>query len=333
MRFLQPQYFNLFFFLLGLLPLWLYRLWTRHRIRKNLGDGPTLRRVSSPSSLVKECSTYLLVNLALIALIVALAHPQTIQEKGVPIPKRMDIVFLLDASPSMRATDIHPSRLEKAIEVIVEFARKKPSHDRIALVSFSSASLIISYLTEDVNNVLYYLDYLKEKTSPNMGTNIGNALKNSMTVIAKDREVAPAKADYKGVFILVSDGEDYGAELKGAIEEVRRSGIKVHTIGIGSREGAPIPMKTEDGKVTYLLDENGERILTRFDEQTLLSIAEQTGGMAYRSFSGRELESAFAEIVLKERTSEGFKKVIEYEDFYSPFLAGALGIFLTAMII
>lgn len=333
MRFLQPQYFNLFFLLLGLLPLWLYRLSTKHRVRKNLGDGNTLRRVSRPSSLVKEFGNYLLVNLALISLIFALAHPQTIQEKGVPIPKRMDIVFLLDASPSMRATDIHPSRLEKAIDVITEFSRKKPPHDRIGLVSFSASSLILSYLTEDSNNVLYYLDYLKEKTSHDMGTNIGNALRNGITVIAKDREVSTAKAGHKGVFILVSDGEDYGKELKNAIEELIKAGIKVHTIGIGSREGAPIPITSEGGAATYLTDDNGNRIITRFDEQTLLWIAEQTGGSAYRSFTGRELESAFAEIILKERSSEGFRKVIEYEDFYGPFLAGALGIFLTTMII
>ncbi|MBI4488216.1 MAG: VWA domain-containing protein [Deltaproteobacteria bacterium] len=333
MRFLQPQYLKLFFLLIALLPLWLYHLSYKHKMRLGLGDSRPLRGISHLSSLWSVCGRYLLLNLVLASLIFALAHPQRIREMRAPHPKKMDIVFLLDISPSMRAKDILPSRLERALEVIGSFSRKKLPHDRIGLVSFSGGSLILSYLTEDPDNILYYLKYLKDDASLSLGTNIGRALKNGLTIITKESEVSPEAAQHKRVFILVSDGEDHGAELESAVREVARLGIKVHAIGIGSKEGAPIPIAWEDGKISYLEDQKGNKILSRFDENTLRRVAEATGGNAYRSFTGQELESAFAEIVLKERDIEGFKKVIEYEDAYQGFLLAALGIFLTAMLI
>ena len=333
MKFLYPEYLKLLLLLVGLLPLCLYHLYTKHRTRLGLGDSLPLRRISHPSPLWREGMRYLLLNLVLAALVFALAHPQLIRETKVSEPKKMDIVFLLDTSPSMRANDILPSRLERALEVIASFSRKKLSHDRIALISFSAGSVILSYLTEDPNNILYYLDYLRGETSVSPGTNIGRALQNGLAVIAKESEVSPEAAHHKRVFILLSDGEDHGKELEGAVREVKRLGIKVHTVGIGTKEGAPIPIAREGEKVQYLEDQEGNRIMTRFDERTLRWVAEETGGNVYRSFTGRELESTFAEIVLKERDTKGFKKVIEYEDAYHGVLLAAFGIFLTAMLI
>ena len=333
MRFLQPQYLKLFFALAALVPLWFYFLYTKHRTRLSLGHRSPLKRISRLSPLWRNVGRYALLNLVLAGLIVALAHPQRIRDKKITQPKRMDIVFLLDTSPSMRAQDIPPSRLERALEVIGGFAHKKLPDDRLALVSFAEASLILSYLTEDPNNILYYLDYMRSDTTPSFGTNIGRALKNSLTVITKELEVRPQAARYHRVFILLSDGEDHGSELEAALTQVKRTGIKVHTIGIGSQEGAPIPIARENGTVRYLEDDQGTQIISRFDEATLRRVAEQTGGNAYRSFTGQELEHIIGEIVLKERSIEGLKKIVDYEDLYHNFLLASLGAFLAAILL
>ena len=333
MRFLQPQYLKLFFALAALVPLWFYFLYTKHRTRLSLGHRSPLKRISRLSPLWRNVGRYALLNLVLAGLIVALAHPQRIRDKKITQPKRMDIVFLLDTSPSMRAQDIPPSRLERALEVIGGFAHKKLPDDRLALVSFAEASLILSYLTEDPNNILYYLDYMRSDTTPSFGTNIGRALKNSLTVITKELEVRPQAARYHRVFILLSDGEDHGSELEAALTQVKRTGIKVHTIGIGSQEGAPIPIARENGTVRYLEDDQGTQIISRFDEATLRRVAEQTGGNAYRSFTGQELEHIIGEIVLKERSIEGLKKILDYEDLYHNFLLASLGAFLAAILL
>ena len=332
MLFLYPEYLKLLFLLIALLPFWLYYLSTKRKTRLSLGDSPPLRRISHLSSLGRDGLRYSLVNLVLAAITFALAHPQWTREKRVSEPRKMDIVFLLDTSPSMRAQDIQPSRLERALEVIGSFSRKKLPHDRLGLVSFSGDSLILSYLTEDSTNIHYYLDYLRGDTALSMGTNIGRALKNGLTVMAKELEVDPASVLHKRVFILVSDGEDHGKELEGALEQVKRFGIKVHTIGIGSPEGAAIPIAWDGERVKYLEDQGGNRIISQFDERTLRWVAEESGGNSYRSFTGQELEKTFAEIVLTERDIEGFKKVVEYEDVYQGFLWAAFGFFLAAML-
>ena len=333
MRFLQPQYLKLFLVLVALVPLWLIFLRTKYKTRLSFGQQSPLEKVSRLSPLWRDVGRYALLNLVLAGLIVALAHPQRIRDKKITQPKRMDIVFLLDTSPSMRAQDIPPSRLERALEVIGGFAHKKLPDDRLALVSFAEASLILSYLTEDPNNILYYLDYMRSDTTPSFGTNIGRALKNSLTVITKELEVRPQAARYHRVFILLSDGEDHGSELEAALTQVKRTGIKVHTVGIGSKEGAPIPIARENGTVRYLEDDQGTQIISRFDEATLRRVAEQTGGNAYRSFTGQELEHIIGEIVLKERSIEGLKKILDYEDLYHNFLLASLGAFLAAILL
>jgi Ca-activated chloride channel family protein len=333
MKFLHPENLKLFFVLLAVLPCWIYFLQSKRRSRESLGVGAALTRISRFSSMRKDVIRCLLLNLVMAAVIVALAHPQMVQEQKVPQPGILDVVFLLDTSPSMRATDVQPSRLARALEVIGAFVRAKLEQDRVGLVSFAGASMIISYLTEDANNILYYLDFLKDDTTISHGTNIGGGLGNALNVIRKDAELNPEAARNKKVFILLSDGEDNSAELEAAVKAVRDQHVKVHTVGIGSAEDVPIPLAYEGGRPVYLEDDNGKRIMTRFDERTLHWIAENTGGRFQRSLSGFELDKSFSEVVRKEREIAGFRKVVEYQDFYHGFLLAAAGILLLTLLI
>jgi Ca-activated chloride channel family protein len=333
MFFLQPQYFDLFYLVLALAPLWLYFIIAKHRARVRLGDKRAVKRISRLSPLGKEVGRYLLINLVLVALVFALARPQIVREKNVVFPQKMDVIFLLDVSPSMRAGDIPPSRLERALDVIGNFARKKLPHDRIALVSFSSGSLILSYLSQDPNNIIYYLNYLRENPPLSHGTNIGRAIMNGIDVVSREPDLNQAGAHSKRIFILVSDGEDHGGELDGALSKVRKLGIRIHAIGIGSREGAPIPVGVQNGKVMYVEDNQGQRIITRFDETTLQRVAQETGGTAYRSFTGEELGGFFSKIVSKERGIDSYKQILEYEELYPKLLWTAFGAFLVTLIL
>lgn len=333
MKFLYPEYLKLFYLLLAVLPCWLYFLHVKRRARKELGVGRALARISHFASLSKDVVRALLINLVMAAMVLALAHPQWVQERKIPQPGIMDVVFLLDTSPSMRAEDIQPSRLGRALDVMGSFVRAKLAQDRIGLVAFAGNSMIVSYLTEDANNILYYIDYLKHDATINHGTNIGRGLKNGLTVVRKETEVSPETARHKKVFILLSDGEDNSTELDAAIAEVKEQAIKVHTIGVGSRDGAPIPIGQERGRPVYLEDDKGNRIISRFDEHNLNWIAENSGGKFYRSFSGLELESSFADIMLKEREITGFRKTVEYQDFHHVVLLAAAGIFLIALLL
>jgi Ca-activated chloride channel family protein len=333
MKFLHPEYLNLFLLLAALLPCWLYFVYGKRRSRRILGIGLALKRISHFSSVRKDAIRCLLLNLVMAAMIFALAHPQRIQVEKVPQPGVLDVVFLLDTSPSMKAADIQPSRLARALDVIGVFSRAKLEHDRVGLVSFAGGSLIISHLTEDANNIVYYLDYLREDTTVSHGTNIGSGLINALTVIRKETEVNPGAARNKKVFILLSDGEDNSAELEGAVAAVRAQGVKVHTVGVGSLEGAPIPIAYDRGRPVFLEDEEGKQIISRFNEGTLQWIADQTAGKYYRSLSGFELDKTFSQIARSEREVDGYRKVIEYRDFYQAFLLAAAGLFFLTLLI
>ena len=289
MRFLQPHYLYLLLLLAALLPLWLFRV-TRVRRARVLASA-AVRNLSLPSSSAADVAIFLSAALALISLVLALAQPQWVHEVINPQLKKMDMVFLIDTSPSMRAEDIRPSRLDRALEVIAGFCDRKPEHDRIGLVAFTGGSVVLSYLTEDPNNIRYYLNYLHEDRVQRLGTNIGRALTNGLTVLNREKESNPPAGDNKRVLVLISDGEDHGAELNNAVNNVKGAGIKVHTIAIGSPQGAPIPVSWEETPTRYLLDAKGEPVISYLDERALQRLAQETGGGAYRAITGRELRS------------------------------------------
>ena len=114
MRFLQPQHLYLLLLLVVLLPLWLYRV-TRVRRARMLASAP-VRRLSSLSSTAADVAVFAAVALSLACLVSALAQPQWVREVITPQLKKMDLVFLIDTSPSMRAEDIRPTRLDRALE-------------------------------------------------------------------------------------------------------------------------------------------------------------------------------------------------------------------------
>ncbi len=241
MNFLHPEYLKLFPLLVLLFPAWLYSLRFSLKARRRLG-GKKLHLTSRPARLSSRILRLAAIYAVLVCLILALARPQVMAEKWVPEPRTIDVVFLLDTSPSMRARDIPPSRLERAADVLSKFMEKKLPNDRFGLVSFSQNSLILSYLTWDSRNIVFYLDYLREEPSVLLGTNIGGALKSGLAVVTRSMELDPGQDKNKKIFVLISDGEDHGDELEAALREVAQASVKVFCLGIGSRQGAPIPI-------------------------------------------------------------------------------------------
>ena len=332
MTFLQPGFLHLGWGLLALSAWCVYSLGSLARARKRLGAG--VRNLTSRPSAIWRRGLQLTIGLLMLGcLIVALARPQVMNERSVADLRKLDVVLLLDTSPSMRAQDIYPSRLARATEVIGTFIQKKLSDDRFGLVSFSENSLVLSYLTPDPNNIDFYLDYLRNQGVLQYGTNIGGALKNAIVVLSRQAEIEPAMRTNKKVFILLSDGEDYGDELKFALQEVIRRQIAVYCIGIGSRTGSLIPIGEENGKVKYLLGKNDRPILTSFDERPMREIAGRSGGSYYRAHTGAEMDQAFSDIFMKAREVQGYRRVREMHERYKAFLTAAFGLFLLRVLI
>lgn len=332
MSFLRPEYLNLGWALLAMAVWCGYALYALRKAREQMG-GALHSLVSRPSSLWRRGIQMALVVAAIGCLILALARPRTNASRLVPQLRQIDAVILLDTSPSMRAQDIQPSRLFRATEVIATFVEKKLVGDRIALISFANNALVLSYLTADPKNLLFYTDYLRDQSALQYGTNIGGAMKSAMVVLSRQAEIEPAMQHNKKVLILISDGEDHGEELKAELRELVERRIPAYCIGIGSREGSLIPVGERNGETQYLKGANGQPILTTFDESTLQDVAERSGGRYYRARTGMEMDQAFNDIFVRAREITGYRRENESRERYGELLAAALILFLIRVVI
>jgi Ca-activated chloride channel homolog len=257
--------------------------------------------------------------LAAAAIVFALMRPQMLLARRLPEYERQDLIIMLDRSLSMHARDIIPSRFSRATVELRNLVRQKPEGiDRIGLVGFAESSLVLSYLTGDVESVLFYLDWLDNEPSTLFGTNIGAALKSAVDVAKKDDRPTRKR------FLLVSDGEDYGTELTTALDTFRAEGYRVDCIGIGSEQPVPIPLTPSgSGEDAYLRDDAGRRVTTKFEEATLVRVAAATGGRYVRSATGTELARAIGDVVKGDRRMVGWRSASDYRDLYPVALAVA----------
>lgn len=318
MRFLRPDLAPWGLVVPLLVAFWVVHRHSREAFRRRVAIAPRFAALSRRSTPARDRAVLASAVMAAGSLVFALVRPQAQLTHRVPEYERQDLVIMLDRSASMKAHDIPPSRFSRATLEIRNFVRQKPDGiDRIGLVGFADAAVILSYLTEDADSVLFYFDWIDSDPTLLFGTNIGAALKSAMDVAKKDDRPT------RKLFLLVSDGEDYGTELKRALDMARAAGYRVNCIGIGSDEAVPIPLRAADGRETFLRDDDGRPVMTKFSERTLREIAAATGGRYVRSATGDELQRAIAEIVAGERKVVGWRTSKEYRDLYPAGLAVA----------
>jgi len=326
--------------LLTLLPVALVPLWAWTRQRRDalaaLGDRGSANRVSRLPVSNSDVGGVVLLLGALAVLILALSGPTWDAEVTRAVYREQDVVLILDNSLSMRATDVHPSRKARAKEQILGFlASRGPSVDRVGLVTFSGTSLITSYLSADVDNIFFHLDYMDLSSEPSYGTNIGSALRSALALVAKEAErAAEAGRDdpNQKVFLLLADGEDYGEELELAVAETVRAGIPVYAIGIGSDRDTPIPVEAPDS--SYLLrDDDGRLVSARFDESTLRSIAQATGGAYHRSATGADLGDVMHDFLEAGRQLLRYENAAEPVELHPPLLLCAALLLAAAILL
>ena len=331
MSFGAPQYLNLLFLLpLAVLLFWfILRYITKIRTQFQMDQVERLSHLSTRFRYVRL--TFLFV-LASGSLILAVAEPQFELKREEPIYKKINVVFLLDTSLSMRARDIAPSRIDRAREEIQNFIlHRNENIGQIGLVNFAGSSVILSYLTEDAQNIVFYLDYLEADLRPTFGTDIGAGFKNALLLLEKEQAIDEGLRPEDFTFILISDGEDHGETLREAVQKAFQLNVRTYTVGLGTMTGAYISIGERDGHTVFLVDEEGDRLLATFDEGTLRWVAGATGGRYYRSHTGTELYKNLNEILWNERKVIGTRTVNQKTPLYYWFIVtgfASLAIFL-----
>jgi Ca-activated chloride channel family protein len=257
--------------------------------------------------------------LALALVLLALARPQSSSSWQNETTEGIDIVFALDISGSMLAEDLKPNRLEASKEVALEFISTRPN-DRMGLVVYAGESFTQCPLTTD-HTVLKNLFLDIKNGMIEDGTAIGMGLATAVNRL-KD-----SKAKSK-VIILLTDGSNNAGAIPPltAAEIAKTFGIRVYTIGVGTKGKAPYPFQTPWGK-------QYQHIEVSIDEETLTDIANTTGGLYYRATDNQKLENIYREIDQLEKSKI---EVIEYKkksEEYLPLLLAAAGLLLVQYLV
>ena len=253
---------------------------------------------------------------ALSLFIIALARPQTSTKNQKVNVEGIDIVMAMDISSSMLAADLKPDRLEASKAVASDFIAGRPD-DRMGLVVFSGETFTQVPLTTDHAMMLNMLKDMKCGLLED-GTAIGDGLASAVSRL-KDSEAISK------VVILLTDGDNNAGSIdpSTAAEMAKLFGIRVYTIGAGTRGMAPYPVQTPFGGIKY------QQVEVNINEPLLQSIAEETGGKYFRAESKEKLQQIYDEIDKMERSKievNEYKRL--HEEFY-PF--AILGLILLVL--
>ena len=204
---------------------------------------------------------------ALVAFVLALARPQVGSVEQNFEQHGRDIVLAIDTSKSMLSTDYAPNRLTRA-KLAAQDILDSMKGDRIGLIAFAGAAQVEAPLTTDYQTVLEAITQLDTKTVERGGTDISSAIHSAELALGK------SEGSYRAL-VLLTDGEDLEENAIAAAKEAASYGIRIFTVGIGTKEGALIPVDPD--RQELLRDRDGQTVRSRLDESRLREIAEQTG--------------------------------------------------------
>lgn len=242
-------------------------VWSLHRRQRALdvfSEAPVRGRTQPLPARRRQARGVLLV-LSLTTLVLAVAGPRWGTERIPPLPVGQEVVFVLDVSRSMLATDVDPSRLERSKLAIRQILATLPTAES-GLAIFAGEAALVVPLTRDAAAIDLYLSSVDPDWVSDPSTDLGRALGSALDAFPPDN--APGRT-----IVLLSDGEDHGGGLESVARAARRRGIEINVIGIGTDEGARIPVGT--GR---WVEDRGQPVISRLDREKLERVADETGG-------------------------------------------------------
>lgn len=259
--------------------------------------------------------------LVLALFIVALAQPRLMKSATMVKASGVDIVVALDLSGSMISEDFvvrggRVNRFNMARAVLKQFIDQRPN-DRIGLVVFAVQAFIATPLTLDHDFLQENLDRLEIGTINADQTAIGDALSTALN------RLRALKSKSK-IVILMTDGQNNAGKVDPltAAEAAQALGVKVYTIGIGTRGLAPMPVFMNGQKVGY------RQMPVDIDENTLQKIADKTGGKYYRADNADRFQQIYAEIDKLEKTEAIINKFTQYQELFPWLVSFGLALLL-----
>ena len=324
-RFANPDFLYLLLLLPVIAVLWALRTAWRKKALQKLGNTILLLQLMPEYSASRSVIKLVLRLMALASVIIMLARPQFGSRLEEVRRQGVEVIIALDVSNSMLAEDIQPDRLTRAKQALSRLIDNL-ENDKIGLIVFAGDAYTQIPITTDYISAKMFLSTIGPDMVPKQGTAIGAAINLGM------RSFTPGE-DKSKAMIIITDGENHEDDPVAKAEEASKAGIVIHTIGIGSSQGVPVPFFT-GGRRDYLKDNDGNTVITRLDEEILKKIAINAGGTYVRaSSSNLGLDEIFGEIRQMKKQELESKMYTEYNDQFQIFAVLALVFLLTDFII
>ncbi|MES2395904.1 MAG: VWA domain-containing protein [Bacteroidota bacterium] len=314
-----------FLYALSLVPVFIIIYWLVNRWRKKAlaayGDVSIVKQLIPDVSVSKRIWKFILFTLAFILVIVGIVNPQVGTKLEEVRRKGADLMICLDVSNSMKAEDLQPNRLEKAKQAISKLINKLEG-DRLGIIVFGGEAYVQLPITTDYSAAKLFLESINTDMIPTQGTAIGTAIDLALESFGKDEGKNKA-------IVIITDGENHEDDAIKAAELAAEKGIAIHTIGMGSADGAPIPVYKNNVRESFRKDKDGNTVVTKLNEQVLQEIAAAGNGIYVRaSNSDAGLNSVLDEVSKLEKKQFESKMYSDYEDRFQWFVAAALVLLL-----
>lgn len=297
---------------------WWFMLWRKSRM-KILGSqkisGFLLSDVSSNKPIVK----FILFAIASLLLVICLSNPgNTWKDETIEVTtKGSDIMIALDLSSSMNAEDLMPNRLEYAKRAIQKLVGELQG-DRLGLVVFAGDAYVQLPITTDRSAAKLFLKRVSTSMIGAQGTNIAAAIDKCLESFSKQSDAGKA-------IILITDGEDHSKSAIEAAEKAKEENVQVHTIGLGSSDGVPIPVYRGKRRIGFKQNKRGETVVTHLNESLLIDIADAGGGTYVRATNANSgLGKITSDIRMLDKSEDSVQQGVNFYSHYQFFLAAAI---------
>ncbi|MCB0803402.1 MAG: VWA domain-containing protein [Flavobacteriales bacterium] len=297
----------------------------RAKARQRFADPELLNHIMPRYSNLKFRLKFIFFLIGYTLLVIGIANPQLGTKLEEVKREGIDLIVAIDVSNSMKAEDLSPNRLERAKRAMLQLVGDLKS-DRLGIIVFAGQAYTQLPITTDYAAAKLFLGTIDTDMIPTQGTAIGAAI--DLAIESFDYEQGGNKA-----LIIVTDGENHEDDAIASAEEALKKGIKVFTIGMGTPNGAPIPVFKRGKQIGYRQDNSGNTIVSSLNEQMLGEIAASGDGMYIRATNANAgFDRILDELSGLEKSEYESQVYTDYEDRFQFFIGASL-LFLILSII
>ncbi len=307
-------------YLLALAPVllilyYMMRRWKKQSIQK-FGNPHLVQRLFPDVSVSRPGIKFWILWTGFILMVVGVCGPLIGSKLEEVKRKGSDIIICMDVSNSMNAEDIRPNRLERSKQAVSRLIDRLEG-DRIGIVVFAGDAYMQLPITTDYAAAKLFLSQVETDIVPKQGTAIGAAIDMASTSFTDTIKKHSA-------IVVITDGENHEDDAIESAKSAAEQGIKVYTIGMGSANGAPIPIYNNGTRVGFRQDNSGATVISKLDQNMLNEIADAGKGRFIQATNSDDgLDLILKELNGLDKKEFKAKMYTDYENQFQYFLAGA----------